>query len=363
MVEHLYLHVPFCNKICSYCDFAKTGYQEQLVEKWLKVVAKELKERVLDTELTTIYIGGGTPSSLSVQQLETLLLLLEPYTKKVKEYTIEANPESLSMDKLYVLKTYGVNRISLGVQSTHQELLDMMNRAHRYTDVKEVINHCIQVGIDNISVDLMYSLPNQTMQQWEETLYNIVQLPITHISLYSLTIEDNTVFKKKQYESLPVEIETKMYQKAIRICTQYGFMHYEISNFAKDGKESLHNKAYWKYKDFYGISLGASGKIQQQRYDNTRNFKAYLNHEYIQTSYQEDEKEVMFNMIMMSLRMKEGLSLNEFKRIFQKDIMDVYQKPLQKLLELKHLVIENQYLKCQNDSFLFLHDILIEFLD
>ncbi|RRC91730.1 radical SAM family heme chaperone HemW [Erysipelotrichaceae bacterium OH741_COT-311] len=363
MVEHLYLHVPFCNKICSYCDFAKTGYQERLVEKWLKVVAKELEERVFDTELATIYIGGGTPSSLSVQQLEALLLLLKPYTKKIKEYTIEANPESLSIDKLYILKSYGINRISLGVQSTHQELLDMMNRSHCYTDVKEVIAHCIQVGICNISVDLMYSLPNQTMQQWEETLYDIVQLPITHISLYSLTIEDNTVFKKKQYESLPIEMETKMYQKAIHICTQYGFIHYEISNFAKDGKESLHNKAYWKYKDFYGISLGASGKIQQQRYDNTRNFKSYLNHEYIQTSYQEDEKEVMFNMIMMSLRMKEGLSLSEFKRVFQKDIMDVYQKPLQKLLELKYLVIENQYLKCQKDSFLFLHDILIEFLD
>ena len=194
-IKHLYIHVPFCNSICFYCDFCHRVYDSDLVDKWLNKLEKEINDNCKD-QYETIYIGGGTPSCLSINQLDRLLSLIKPYSNDVIEYTIEINPESLDIDKINLLNKYHINRVSMGVQSSDNEILKNIGRRHTFEDVKKAINLLKENGINNISVDLMYSLPNQTIDILNTTIDDILSLNVPHISLYSLTIEENSVFGK-----------------------------------------------------------------------------------------------------------------------------------------------------------------------
>lgn len=356
-IKHLYIHVPFCNAICSYCDFCHRVYDKKLVTKWIETIEKEIQDKCKDN-YETIYIGGGTPTSLSIDELDKLLSFIKPYTNKVKEYTIEVNPESLDIDKILLFKKYGINRISMGVQSSDDNLLKLLNRKHSFKDVEEKIKLLKENGLDNISIDLMYSLPNQTIEILNKTIDDFLKLDIPHVSLYSLTIEENTIFNKKGYKPLDIDIEADMYELICKRLKENGYVHYEVSNFSKQGYESKHNIAYWEYKDFLGVSMGASSKVGNKRWTNTNTFIDYFN-DYNSKSedidLSQDDQE--FENIMMSLRMKDGLNIIEFNNKYKVDILTKYRKGV----DNPNIENINGRLYCENLE--ILNSVLLDFMD
>ena len=358
MAKHLYLHVPFCKSICAYCDFCHYLYDHDKVDRWLRALKKEIDHYMIDPCLDTIYLGGGTPSALSSKETEKLLSMLAPFSKQLKEYTFEANPESITPDKIRLYKKYGIDRLSLGVESLDAGLLKLINRKHSVEDVYKAIGIIKEGGIDNISIDLIYSLPTQTLSTFMDTLKKALSLDIKHISLYSLMIEEGTLFKAKGYKSLDEDLEADMYEAAKDILEANGYKQYEVANFAKEGYESKHNIGYWNYDDFYGLSLGASGKIGHRRYDNTRNFNDYLNGNYIFKYYDLSLDDEMFENVMMSLRMKKGLDLSRFKERYQKDFFKVYKEACNKHKE--DLIVENDRVRVKDLE--ILNTILVDFL-
>ena len=325
-IKHLYVHVPFCRTICYYCDFCHRVYDEKLAQQWLERLKREIEGTCLD-QYETIYIGGGTPTALSCNQLDALLNLIDPYASEAKEYTIEVNPESLDEKKAHIFRKHHVNRISMGVQTSDEDLLKSLNRRHSFKDVKECVAMLKRNGFDNISADLMYSLPDQTMDCLEQSIDDVVALGIEHVSLYSLTVEENTVFGKKGIKNLDEDTEADMYELIRQKLENMGYIHYEVSNFAKAGRESMHNMGYWNYDDFLGVSMGAAGKIGNNRYTNTRDLKRYLNEEDIRDENLYLEKDEMaFENIMMSLRTIYGLDIDEFNRKYDCDLLTKYKK-------------------------------------
>ncbi len=360
--KSLYLHVPFCKTICYYCDFCHSVYTRKQALLWLETVRKEIALKDISPYLDTIYIGGGTPSALEDDVLDALLELLDPYTHDVKEYTIEVNPETMTKKKVSILKKHGINRISMGLQSSDESLLKMMNRHHDLEDIQRVMGLFREQGITNISLDLMYSLPTQTLEILHKSIEDTIALKPSHISIYSLTIEENSVFGKKGYQALDEEIEADMYELACSMLEKHGYKQYEISNFSLEGKESKHNLAYWHYLDFYGISLGASGKENGIRYDNTTRFKDYVDNPLQREEIILSEEDQIFEHVMMSLRLKEGLNIQDFNQQYAISLVDYYQKPIQMHIKLGNLVIEDDYLKCTSKGYPILNTILCDFL-
>ncbi|MBQ1787875.1 MAG: radical SAM family heme chaperone HemW [Erysipelotrichaceae bacterium] len=325
-INHLYIHVPFCKAICYYCDFCHRVYDEKLAERWLDRLSREAEENCKD-QYETIYIGGGTPTTLNDTQLKRLLEMIDPFAERVMEYTIEVNPESLDQRKIDIMKKHGINRVSMGLQSADDNLLKTIGRRHSFDDVKDRIALLKDNGISNISIDLMYSLPGQTMQILQDTLNKALDLNIPHISLYSLTVEENSVFGKKGISSLDEDIEADMYELIEQRLSEKGYIHYEVSNYCLNGYESRHNLGYWNYDDFLGLSLGAAGKIGNSRYTNTRSFEKYFN----ETDIRDEDlhlsrEEMMFENIMMSLRTIYGLDIEAFNRKYDCDLLKEYPK-------------------------------------
>lgn len=363
MAQACYLHVPFCRHICAYCDFTRCGYHETLADKWISAVVKEIQEK-LQAPLKTMYIGGGTPSALSYEQLNVLLTALDPYIQECEEYTMEANIESFSEDKIALCYRHGVNRISLGVQTLQPKLLNIIERKHTKEEVLSKIKEIKKNGIDNISIDLIYGLPEQTMTMWKEDLEEIVtNFPIEHISLYALTIEEHSKFGRMGVKNIDPEVEEDMYAFAQEYLPKHGFYQYEISNFSKQGKESKHNCMYWKYEDFYGIGCGSSGKEQHVRYDNTKNIHTYITQGSVANCITLNKEDEMFELIMMNLRLKKGMDLNHFKELFQVDFEEKYASVLQKQIGKGMLAISNGYIKATEKGYPLLNDILIDFME
>ena len=357
---HLYVHVPFCKTICAYCDFCHYGYNLNNITSWLTELKNELKAKADSlVDFDTIYIGGGTPSCLDYQELKEFLELISAYTKKVSEYTIEVNPETITEAKVELFKEYGINRISMGLQSSDEAELKLMNRHHSFNDVANVVNLFRRYGITNISLDVMYSLPNQTMATLKKTLEAVLSLDVPHISLYSLTVEENSLFGRKGYKSLDEDIEADMYEYIVEVLENNGYRYYEISNFAKSNYESRHNLGYWNYDDFVGISMGASGKEHHQRYDNVRTLKEYLNHQYSKETIALTRDDEMFEQIMMSLRTSFGLDLKLFERRYGISFFEQFKEAYNKhqnefFIQDEHLIVKNLEL---------LNTLLLDFLD
>ena len=357
-IEHLYIHVPFCKTICAYCDFCHVFYKEELVNKWLIRLKKDLLE-MNNKSFKTIYIGGGTPSCLNIKELKELLSLIKPFSNEVNEYTIEINPESIDRDKIKLLKEYGINRISIGLQSSSDRLLKLMNRHHSYEDVKRVVNDLKNEGINNISIDIIYSLPTQSMDDLKKTIDDVLALDVPHISLYSLTIEKNTIFDKLHYEHLDDEIEADMYEYIEKTLVDNNYIHYEIANFAKDGYESKHNLGYWNYDDYIGVSSGAVGKYDHKRYTYSSNVKDYIDGKDVVEIEELDLKEEAFENIMMSLRTIYGLDLKLFKDRYGIDFIDKYKEVLDK--NKNNLIIKDDRCICLNRE--ILNNILLDFMN
>ncbi len=357
--KHLYLHVPFCYKICAYCDFFRAKSHPQLIEAWLQACIKDLE--LLSGSYQTIYIGGGTPTSLNQLQLETLLSKLAPLLCSNGEFTIEANPESLTKDKLVVLTNNRVNRISLGIQAFDRKVLKYINRDFD-VDTKALINDIYNSGIKHISIDLIYGLPFQDENIFLEDIKLASQLPIDHLSLYSLTIEDNAQFKRDNVEKMDDDLEARWYELAIKALAEADFNQYEISSFAKAGGQSQHNLAYWHYHDFIGIGPGASGKEGLIRYTNQKRLDLYAN-----GLRERDEEELsvddeIFEALMMGLRLNQGIDITRFNQRFNIDLNEYFKSGLAKHTALNNLIIEENYLKTSDQGRNILNEILIDFL-
>ena len=356
----LYIHVSFCRHICYYCDFCHRYYDRTLALRWLEAFKREFKDKKIKST-ATIYIGGGTPTSLDDDILEELLIVLKDVHQEGIEYTIEINPETFDKNKAELLKKYHVNRASIGLISSDDRELRSLGRGHDYADVVRTVELLRGCGIVNYSLDILYSYPGQTMATFQKTIDDALALDPKHMSLYSLTVEENTVFYQKGVKPFDEDTEADYYEYALNAFEQHGLYQYEVSNFAKKGYESKHNLVYWRYEDFLGLSMGSSSKLDHKRYDNTRDLNKYEKGEYIASVYDLDKRDEMFEMIMMSLRLKEGLAIDRFDVYFDTDIFKEYEKTLPELLRTGSVYIENGYLKVRDLE--ILNSILIEFLD
>ena len=356
----LYIHIPFCESICDYCDFTKLQYFHSFAEKYLVALKRELDERVKNKDIRTIYIGGGTPTSLDDAQFETLLKMVEPYSKNVVEYTVEANPESLSLSKIKLLKKYGVNRVSIGVESTNDQILESINRKHTFSDVKNVVKNLRDNGINNVNLDLIIGLPNVSFKMLEEDIRNILSLKPNHISCYSLTVHEHTVFYINKIEEPDEEFAYQAYKVINDLLEKNSFSHYEVSNWAIPGYESKHNLVYWNNERYYGIGLGASGYINNVRYKNSTNFNQYvsfLNEIEEEMVTQGDEKDYE---LMLRLRTKFGLNLNDYKAKFGVDLYASHKQIIDNYIAQGYLTLKDNILAPTFEGMMILDKIYLD---
>lgn len=361
MSAGLYIHIPFCDHICGYCDFARGLYNEDLADNYLTSLEGELRSKN-PVGIESIYIGGGTPTALSVSQLERLFTMISPYQKNVVEFTVEANPESLNKAKAALFKASGVNRVSMGMQVTQSELLVLIERKHTFEDVRKKVEILKDVGINNISIDLMYGIPTQSLNDLRVSLEKIITLDISHVSLYGLTIEPNSSFGKKGYKEAEADLDADMYEYALDYLEANGFMRYEISNFAKAGFESVHNKVYWKYKDFVAVGLYASGKEKNIRYTNTRSLKDYLSNNFVGEEIILSKDDEVFEFIMMNLRLSEGFKISDFNKRFDLNFEQVYKSQIKDLSKQGLLIISDDIVKASDYGLEILHNVIEQFI-
>lgn len=338
----IYIHIPFCKSKCFYCDFLSYPNMNKFYKQYLDALILEIKNTALvfkDYQIETIFIGGGTPTVFPSSYIQEIMKNLDLYynLSKCNEITIEANPGTVDYNKLLELKKSKINRISFGLQAWQNRFLKKLGRIYSQNEFINNLNLSRQAGFDNINVDLMFSLPTQTIEDWEETLNKVVEFKPEHISTYSLIIEDNTVFGNLYAENkleIPDEaIDRQMYYKAKQILKYNGYIHYEISNFAQNRFESKHNLVYWQQKEYISFGLGAHSYVNKMRFHNTYGFDKYIEcskskkdiTEDIETNDVLDEyAEFMF----LGLRLIKGVSKDEFKLRFNKDIEQIYKSQL-----------------------------------
>ena len=363
-----YVHIPFCTQICYYCDFSKVFIKNQPVDSYLEHLLEEFQSYDIQ-KLRTLYIGGGTPTALSASQLEVLLkgLTKNLDLSALEELTIEANPGDLDADKIAVLKNSAVNRVSLGVQTFDDKMLKKIGRSHLEKDIYENIDRLKLAGFDNISIDLIYALPGQTMEQVKENVAKAIGLDIPHMSLYSLILENHTVFMNRMRRGkLPLpkeELEAEMFEYIIAELERAGFEHYEISNFSKHGFESRHNLMYWDNAEYYGIGAGASGYVNGVRYKNHGPIRHYLSAvEEGNARITEEhlsQKEQMEEEMFLGLRKKSGVSMARFEEKFGRSFDGLYGETVRDLVQQGLMQIEGDRVRMTKRG-LFLGDTVAE---
>lgn len=339
----IYIHIPFCKKKCFYCDFVSYENKENLIQEYIDTVCLEIlqnAEILSEYNISTIYFGGGTPSLIKVEYIEKILNTLKLFVtdeKEIKEITIEINPNSASLDKLEKYYNLGINRLSIGLQSTHDKILRNIGRLHTFNDFKEVLKNANAVGFKNISVDLIYPLPGLNLSGFKETLNSVVKLKdefnIKHISVYNLEVHENTrldFLLKEGFVSLCNEDEEyKMREELNKRLQDNGFVKYEISNYAYPGFESKHNLCYWNQEKYIGFGVNASSFFNLKRYRNTSNIDKYIdgikNNKNIVVETEElDKLSLMKEYIILKLRLSKGVEISEFKQKFGTDIFDIF---------------------------------------
>lgn len=370
-----YIHIPFCEHICYYCDFNKVFLEGQPVDEYIEALLKEarlaLRQNPVE-KMETLYVGGGTPTSLTASQLERLLSGLReilPYNNG--EFTVEANPGDLTADKLDVMKNYGVNRLSMGVQTFDDRLLKKIGRKHTAQDVYDTIQLLEEKDFSNVTIDLIYALPGQSLESFRDTVTRALALDLPHYALYSLILENQTMFMnwvRRGKMHLPEqELEAQMYAETIGAMEKAGRKQYEISNFAKPGFESQHNLVYWNNQNYFGLGAGASGYLGNRRYKNRGPIQHYLKslkndqlpvlEEEILTQKAQIEEEMF-----LGLRKILGVDKTVFENRFGFSMMDVYGDVIEKLKQQK-LITETDSRVCLTEEGLFRgNDVFEEFL-
>ena len=360
-MKGLYIHIPFCKTICSYCDFPKIIAKKDIHYTYIDKLLEEIDS--YDTYLNnidTIYIGGGTPNSVELDLLEKLFIRLENLLCKTIENTIELNPELITEDLVILLSKYNFNRISLGVQTVNPKAIKLLNRHHSKENVINSIQLLRKYNINNINVDFIFGIPNTSISDLKADLDFILSLPITHISYYSLILEEKTVlmyhYNKNKLELLDDDIIADMYEYIYKCLIENGYHHYEISNFAKPGYESKHNLIYWNTFEYIGVGSGAAGYLNGYRYQNNRILNYYLK-EIIEEKEFIDTSEAKKEFFMLGLRLIDGVSIDEYKNRFNSDPFIDFN--LDDLIELNLLEFNNDIIKIKKDK-LFVANLVFE---
>lgn len=354
----IYIHIPFCESRCHYCDFCSSLLPGSNIEKYFKYLRKEIKlhedffkDRVIDT----VFIGGGTPSSVDSSFIKEIMKDLSSFKfSKEREISIESNPNSLTREKAEAYFSSGINRISLGAQSFNEEILKRIGRIHKKDDIYRAIENARSGGLENINLDLMLALPGQKFSDIEVSIKEVKELNLPHISYYSLILEEGTkLFKnhEKSPLSFPTEDEDRrMYHYVVDELKNIGLKQYEISNFAKEGYECRHNITYWKLRNYISFGLSASSNIENLRYTNYYNFKDYYealdkNEKPIGFSENLSKTNRMNEFIMMGLRLNSGVDIDEFDKKFNEDFLKIYDKEIETNLKSKLILLEDNNLR------------------
>ena len=332
----IYIHIPFCKSICSYCDFAKILYRNDLANVYLDALEREIDVLYENEKVDTIYIGGGTPSLLEDGQLDRL-------NKIVKKFN---------------LKDMGVNRLSIGIESFNKNKLEFMHREANFEDALSKIKLARTFGYDNINVDLIYGISGESLKDLKKDLNLMLKLEPDHVSTYSLIIEGHTMCKIRGDKPINAEEEVKMYEYIVNKLTKKGYIHYEVSNFAKPSMESKHNLTYWNNQEYYGFGLGASGYIRGFRYTNTRNIDAYINGIYKLEENLVSKTEMMENEVMLGLRKTKGINLQEFFDKYEVNMQDVF--PIKPLVKSKELIYKDGYIYINPKYIYVMNEILLK---
>ncbi|PTF59015.1 radical SAM family heme chaperone HemW [Staphylococcus chromogenes] len=336
MIKSAYIHIPFCVNICTYCDFNKYFIQNQPVDAYIDALIKEMHFDSKQT-LETLFVGGGTPTALTIKQLDKLLLAIENQFNILGEYTFEANPDELTEEKIKLLKSYGVNRLSMGVQTFDDALLKLLGRTHKTQDIYQAVEFAKKFNIPSVSLDLMYHLPTQTLEQFNHSLNEALALDIDHISCYGLILEPQTQFYnlyRKGKLILPSDtLGAEMYEHLMKKMKQTEMHQYEISNFAKSGHESQHNKVYWKNESYYGFGAGASGYVNGCRYTNVKPVNHYIQHvtnnekPILEKSFPTVKEQIEEEMFL-GLRMNQGVNKTIFHQKYNENIDHLFERQL-----------------------------------
>lgn len=356
-ISALYIHIPFCDHICSYCDFTKLFYFKKYEKPYLEALKKEILSYNIN-KVNTLYFGGGTPTSLSDEGFEDILSFASKYLADNYEFTVEANVENLTQTKLLIMKKYGVNRLSIGVESTSNELLKQIGRHHTFEDAKNAVKLAKKCGFNDINIDLIYGFKGQNEEQLKKDLDNFVKLDIDHISIYSLIVEPGSILFSKGEKEQNEDDSRKFYDLILSFLRKNGYERYEISNFARNGKYSRHNITYWENKEYYGCGLGASGFVNNVRYQNTKNIDEYMKFNFVKTSEKVTPEKDLEYYLITNLRMERGFSREDFKNKFGVDFVEKYSDKIIKFSLEKLLNISAERISL-NDEGLMLMDLVL----
>ena len=373
----IYIHIPFCVKKCSYCDFVSFCSDEKTWEQYTNAVVCEIENKKIENpkKVTTIYIGGGTPSLIPENYIVKIINTVKSRFKieESAEITIEVNPGTVTEKKLVAYKNVGINRISIGLQSAEDRILKLIGRIHNYQTFLSTYNLTRNIGFENINVDLMLAIPTQTKEELLNTLNKVIELKPNHISLYSLIVEENTEIKKAlevgKLEYVDEKVEREMYWKTKRILEKNGYFHYEISNFAKRGFESKHNMDCWNQEEYIGFGIAAHSYINNKRFSNISNLEEYIKNineenfeKNIELHENQTKQDKMKEYMMIGLRKIDGISISEFERRFRISPLFYFRFEIDKLVKENLLEVDLDYIKLTKKGLDFANIVFEEFI-
>ena len=359
--KSLYIHIPFCEHICKYCDFTKLFYFSQFEKPYLEALKKEISFKVKNI-IFTLYFGGGTPTALSDEGFEDILKFASQYLESDYEFTVEANVENLTENKLDIMKRCGVNRLSIGVQSTCNKLLKEIGRHHTFEDTQKIIKLAKSKGFNNINIDLIYGFKNESLNDLKKDLKEFIKLDIDHISIYSLIVEKGSMFYNQDYKTQNEEDSRKYYEFIVDFLRKHGYERYEISNFARNGKYSRHNLTYWHNKEYYGCGLGASGYVSGVRYDNTKSLPEYLKGNYISSSEKIDQNEFEEFYLITNLRLEEGFLKSDYKEKFGIDFEQKFESKIKQFNLDKYFNNNSERIKLSDEGLIMMDFVILKLM-
>lgn len=370
----VYIHIPFCKRKCYYCDFVSFANKENIFKDYVEALLKEIENANLEKyKIKTVYIGGGTPSILDSEDIGKILDTIRRNSEENAEITIEVNPGTVTENKLKEYISFGINRISIGLQSSSDKLLKEIGRIHNFKEFLNTYELAKKAGFKNINVDLILGLPSQTLEAIKDTLDKVIFLNPTHISIYSLILEEGTkleeMINNKELEMIDEDLERNMYWETKRILEENGFKHYEISNFAKPGYESKHNLDCWKQKEYIGFGVAAHSYLESTRYSNIENIEKYIeniNNGKFANNIIINEKQNLESMqkeyMLIGLRKIEGVSIREYKNKFGENPIFIYKTELDKLIGQNLIEIDEDNIRLTYKGLDFANIVWEEFV-
>lgn len=357
----LYVHIPFCEHLCAYCDFPKVLFNAKWALSYYSCLKDEFAYQKVG-QVDTIYIGGGTPTCLDDKLFGETLSLFAPHLARGGEFTVEGNPESITEKKLEIMRKHGVNRLSIGVESGSSRLLALMGRKHSFEDVRQAVALAREAGFRNINCDLIYALPGETLEELKEDLSSLLSLDVPHLSTYCLSVNRGTAFFNEGFSEAPSDEAADQYELILKTLREAGYDRYEVSNFARPGYESRHNLTYWRDEEYYAVGMGASGYVDGVRFDNTRNLSRYLEgHPRAKDELVTKESDLTY-FFLTNLRLEKGLLLSSFERRFGTPFLSLYKEKAERLSKEGLTETKDGSFRCTDRGLLILDEVLLELM-